>query len=118
MNCDSWLPPKNSRTAAITGRVVLISRLRRDRLRIVDRHALADTALQALEAGANMHLDQLADRTDAPVAEVVDVVRLADAVVEPDHLANDLDQILLGQDALRDLAIGAVSSACSRLFSL
>ena len=93
MNCDSWLPPKNSRTAAITGRVVLIKPLRRHRLRILNRHALADTALEALEPGAHVHLDQLADGANAAVAEVVDIVRLTDAIVQSDHLADDLDQV-------------------------
>ncbi len=95
-------------------------RLRRHRLRILDRHALADTALQALEPGAHMHLDQLADRADAAIAKMIDVVRLAHTVVEPDHLANDLDEILLGQDSLaRPLAqyrgrpSAAADSACS-----
>ena len=68
--------------------------LRRDRLRILDRHALADTALEALEPGADVHLDQLADRADAAVAEMIDIVAARPlTIVEPDHLADDLDQV-------------------------
>ena len=48
--------------------------LRRDRLDVLGRHALADDALHAGQAGAELVLDQLADRADAAVAEVVDVV--------------------------------------------
>ena len=86
-------------------------RLRRHRLGILDRHTLADTALQALEPGPHMHLDQLAYRTNAAVPEVVDIVGLAQAVAETDHLADDLDEILLGQNA-------AVWTLASRLVSV
>src|SRR5699024_1957837 len=48
--------------------------LRRDRLDVLRRHALADDALHARETGANLVLDELADGADAPVAEVVDVI--------------------------------------------
>src|SRR5215207_10361918 len=45
-----------------------------------------------------MHLDQLAHRADAAVAEVVDVVRLTKAIAEPDHLPDYLDQVFSRQD--------------------
>jgi hypothetical protein len=48
--------------------------LRRDRLDVLRRHALADDALHAGQTRAELVLDQLADRADAAVAEVVDVV--------------------------------------------
>ena len=50
--------------------------LRRDRLDVLRGHALADDALHAGEADADLVLDQLADGAQAPVAEVVDVVGL------------------------------------------
>ena len=50
--------------------------LRRDRLDVLGRHPLADDALHPGQAGADLVLDQLADRAQAPVAEVVDVVDL------------------------------------------
>ena len=53
--------------------------LRRDRLRVLDRHPLPDTALESLEPRADVHLNQLAHRTNAAVAEVVDIVRLTRA---------------------------------------
>ena len=40
-------------------------------------HALADHALQAGEADAELVLQQLADGTDTTVAELVDIVRKA-----------------------------------------
>ena len=49
-------------------------RLRRDRLDVLGRHALAHDALHAAEADAELVLDQLADRAHPAVAEVVDVV--------------------------------------------
>ena len=49
-------------------------RLRRDRLDVLGRHALAHDALHAAEADAQLVLDQLADGAHPAVAEVVDVV--------------------------------------------
>src|SRR5690606_23301692 len=51
-------------------------RLRRDRLDVLRRHALAHDALHPGQARADLVLDELADGADATVAEVVDVVRL------------------------------------------
>ena len=50
--------------------------LRRDRLDVLRGHALADDALHAGQTGADLVLDELADRADAAVAEVVDVVHV------------------------------------------
>ncbi len=100
MNWDSWLPPKNSRIDATTGRM-LVSDGRRGRVRVRDRHALFDDALHAQQADAELVLDQLAHGAHATVAEVVDVVRRALAVVDAHHLAHDLDQVLRRQDAHR-----------------
>ena len=49
-------------------------RLRRDRLDVLHGHALAHDALEAQQADAELVLQQLADRTDAAVAEMIDVV--------------------------------------------
>ena len=49
-------------------------RLRRDGLDVLGRHPLADHALHAGQAGAELVLDELADGAHAAVAEVVDVV--------------------------------------------
>ena len=49
-------------------------RLRRDGLDVLRRHALANDALHARQARADLVLDELADGADATVAEVVDVI--------------------------------------------
>ena len=49
-------------------------RLRRDRLDVLGGHALPHDALHAGQADAHLVLDQLADRADAPVREVVLIV--------------------------------------------
>ncbi len=48
--------------------------LRRDRLRILGGHALADHPLETGQTHTHLILDQLADGADAPVAEVIDIV--------------------------------------------
>src|SRR5579875_1231538 len=67
--------------------------VRRDRLDVLNGHSLADASLQPLQAGSHVHLNQLADRPDAPVAEMVNVVRLPLSAIDPDQLANDGYQI-------------------------
>src|SRR5581483_8017041 len=69
-------------------------------LRLDDGHALAHDTLHAEQADAELLLDKLADRADAAVAEVVDVVGVALAVVQLDDAADDLVQVVVGQRAL------------------
>ena len=57
-------------------------------------HALLDGALHAHEADAVLVLHQLADRADAAVAEVVDVVDRAAAVLQLDEVAHRLEDVL------------------------
>ena len=75
-------------------------RARRRLVRVGDRHALAHDALHAQEADAELVLDQLADGAHAAVAEVVDVVVVAAAVVEVDLLADDAHEVVRAQPAL------------------
>ena len=51
-------------------------RLRRDRVGVLGREALADDALHPVEADAERLLDQLADRAQAAVAEVLVLVEV------------------------------------------
>ncbi len=51
-------------------------RLRRDGVDVLGAHALADDALHPVEADAEGLLDELADRAQAPVAEVLVLVQL------------------------------------------
>jgi hypothetical protein len=81
MNCESCEEPKNSRTAAAAG-LALIRSCGMTVSISTDAHALADRALHAQQADAVLVLHQLADRAHAAVAEMVDVVDLAAAVLE------------------------------------
>ena len=80
-------------------------RARRRLVGVGDRHPLLDDALHAQQADAELVLDELAVGADAPVAEVVDVVRRrASAVVEPRlelDRDDDRDDVLLGDHATR-----------------
>jgi hypothetical protein len=120
MNCDSWLVPKNSLMEATTGPDV-DQRLRRDGLDVLRGHPLADDALHPGQAGADLVLDELADRAQAPVAEVVDVVHLdpdstarrrgrrpsSSRRVQRDEEADGRDDVLDRQDAGRERLLEA-----------
>ena len=71
---------------------------RRDRRRVADGHPLLDDPLHPDQAHPELVLEQLADRAHPAVAEVVDVVGLAHAVVERDQLADDRDEVLVVED--------------------
>ena len=75
--------------------------LRRDGLDVLRGHALADDALHARQADADLVLDQLAHGAQAPVAEVVDVVGLVPVVagVQADQVLDGADDVVLGQRA-------------------
>ena len=124
MNCDSCEEPKNSFSAA-DDRPDVDDRLRRDRVGVLGREALAHDALHPVEADPEGLLDQLADRPQAAVAEVlvlVEVVvrsaraaaslRLGRVVLDllvlgqrragfgqRDQLAYQRDDVVVGQDA-------------------
>ena len=66
----------------------------------VDRHALADETGHAREAHGELVRDKLADRANSPVAEVVDVVRVATALVQLDQVAEDRHEVRRRQHAL------------------
>src|SRR3954471_185386 len=94
-------------------------RLRRDGLDVLRGHPLADDTLHPCQTQADLVLDQLADRAEATVAEVVDVVGLDGqraarrgdhlflAGVQPDHVVDGRDDVVLGQRALRELQVHA-----------
>ena len=60
-------------------------------------HLFLDHPLHAEQADAHLVLHQLADGADAAVAQVVNVVHLAVAVVDADHLAKDGNDVVAGQ---------------------
>ena len=72
--------------------------LRHDRVDLDRRHAFLDRALHAQQAETVLVLHQLADRTDAAVAEVVDVVDLALAVAQVDQHLDHGQDVVLAQD--------------------
>ena len=76
-------------------------------------HALFDGALHANQTDAVLVLHELADRAHAAVAEVVDVVDRAAAVLQLDEVTNGLEDVLRGEHrACR--ARGRCSSGMSR----
>ncbi len=83
--------------------------LRRDRLDVLGRHPLANDALHAGQAHADLVLDQFADRAQTAVAEVVDVVDLVAlfAGLQPDQVLDGADDVVLGQRAGADGRVGA-----------
>ncbi len=67
----------------------------------IDRgHPLLDGALHAQQADAVLIFHQLADRTHATVAEMVDVVDLAPAVAQVDQRLDDRQNVFLAQRAI------------------
>ena len=62
------------------------------------RHALLHGALHAQQADAVLVFQQLAHRTHAAVAEVVDVVDFALAVLQVDQGADDREDVVLAQN--------------------
>ncbi len=68
--------------------------LRHDRVDLDRAHALLDRALHAQQADAILVLHQLADRADAAVAEMVDVVDLAAAVAQVDQRLDHGEDVL------------------------
>ena len=98
MNCESCERPKYSFTTA-RDRLGVDEVVRHERLDLLRHaHALFDRALHADQADAVLVLHQLADRAHAAVAEVVDVVDRAAAVLELDQVADRLEDVALGED--------------------
>ncbi len=73
--------------------------VRHHRVDIDRAHALADRALHAEQADAVLVLHQLADRAHAPIAEIVDVVDLAAAVLQLDERLDRAQDVLLAEHA-------------------
>ena len=102
MNWDSGEEPKNSLIAATTGRILIrdcgVSDFHILRLQ---RHAFADNSLHAGKADAELVLQQLADGTDTAVAELVDIVRKAEADSKAGHVVDGGENII-NDDVVRD----------------
>ena len=74
--------------------------LRHQGLDILQPHALLDRPLHPHQSDAELVFDQFADRAHAAVAEMVDIVDSAVAVLELDQIADDFQDILAAQRAL------------------
>jgi hypothetical protein len=79
--------------------------VRHHRIEIDRAHALADRAFHAQQADAVLVLHQLADRAHPAIAEMVDVVDLAAAVLELDQQLDHGQDVLLAKHANRVLAL-------------
>ena len=78
-------------------------------VRVRDRHALAHDPLHAQQADAELVLHQLTDGAHAAVAEVVDIVGAVLAVVDPNLLPDDRDQVMLRERSLFVVGVGQAS---------
>ncbi len=81
--------------------------MRHRRVDLDRAHPLADRALHAQQADAELVLHQLADRAHPAVAQVVDVVDLAAAVLDLDQVTHDGDDVLGAQHAQRVVGLEA-----------
>ena len=88
-------------------RLVVDELLRHQRLDVLQAHALLDGALHADQPDAVLVFDQLTDRADAAIAEVVDVVGLTDAVLELDQITNDVENVFAAQRPLVERRVQA-----------
>ena len=88
---------------------VVDERLGRDVVRVLRGHVLADDALHAAHADAELVLDKLAHGADATVAKVVDVVGLLAGVTrgQGQQVAQGLNDVLVGQDTHVRVDVGA-----------
>ena len=78
--------------------------LRGYHVEVLDGHALADDALHAGEADADLVLEQLAYAAQTAVAQMVNVVYRADAVAQVEQVADGGEHIV-DDDGLRDEVI-------------
>ena len=113
MNWDSGEEPKNSLDRR-RDRTDIYKALGGDDVQILKRHALTDDALHAREAYAELVLKQLAHAADAAVAEMVDIVGLADAVEQGSEVIDGGEDIvvnnMLGDKHVDILADGVLES--------
>ncbi len=89
------------------GRLGVDQIVRHDGVDIDGRHAFADRALHAQQADAVLVFHQFADRPHPAVAEVIDVVDFAAAVLQFVQGTHDFKDVLTTQDANRVLGLEA-----------
>ncbi len=69
---------------------------------ITNGHTLFDHALHTAETNTQLVLDQLPYRLDTAVTEVINIIRLLNAIIDLDHAAEKLDDIALGYGTMRN----------------
>ena len=84
-------------TNSSDGRLRIDQVVRHDGRYSTDAHALLDGALHAEQANAVLVFQQLANRTDTAVAEVVDIVDFALAVLQVDQCLDNGENVFLAQ---------------------
>ena len=67
---------------------------------LIHRHLLFDCALHAHETNTELIFEQLADRTDTAIAEMINVVHLADVLAQLQKISDDRIKVGRLQDAL------------------
>ena len=92
---------------------------------VLHRHSLLDDLIHTGEADAQLVLQQLADAAHAAVAQVVDIVKVADTVRKTDQIVNGCENIILGNmlgaklvNALLCLCLDGVDIAAALLQNL
>ena len=100
MNCESCDDPKNSRIAAITGLALTRSCGMAVDISWYTRHLFLDGAFHADQADAELVFQQFADRANAAVAQVIDVVHRADALAQLQQVADGAVEIFRIERAL------------------
>src|SRR5262249_14041689 len=82
------------------GRLVVDQLLRHQGFDILQAHPLLDGPLHTHQADAELVLDQLTHGAYAPVAEVIDIVDLAIAVLELDQVTDYFEDVFPAQGTL------------------
>src|ERR1041384_2244302 len=67
---------------------------------LINRHFLFDCPLHSNQANPELVLEQLADGTDSPVPQLIDVINLANVLSKFQQVSNDSVKIGRFQDAL------------------
>ena len=88
-------------------RLDIDQRLRGNALNLLCGHTLTNHTLQSGKADPVLVLQQFTDRTDTAVAQMVDIVIVADAVLQMDIVVDGSDDILF-RDMLRNQLLDAV----------
>ena len=91
--------------------------LRRNFFRIMRGHSFTDHSFHSGQTDTVLVLEQLAHSPDTPVAQMVDIVIVADAVFQMDVIINGSDDIFL-RNMLRDQLMDVLPDGLCQLFRI